>query len=524
MKDLAQCRILVVDDAKVNVDVLVRALKDEYKLSVALDGDSALRIVKATPPDLILLDIVMPGMDGYEVCARLKADAATRGIPIVFLTALQDVQDKAAAFEAGAADYVTKPFEVLEVKARVRSLLRAKAYQDAVRELLQAELRVARSIQMGVVPREFSRFACGGRVDVFASLDPARAVGGDLYDVFALDERRLGVVVGDVSGKGIPAALFMVMTATLVRSVARLTGRPGEVLARVNDELAGENPSDMFVTLFCGVLDVESGIMTCASGGHLPPVLMRPGAPPRLPYAEQGTLVGAMPGLVFAEREIRLEPGDTLVLYTDGVTEAFDAAGACFGDERLLASLAQRDGASARETAEGLLAAVRAFAGDAEQADDIAVLAVRYAGAPQAAGGDELRLELDAAATEIGRALAAVREFCAAQGWPETVAHDLALSLDEILANVIRHGYRGAPARISVRARRAGDAVELEIRDGAPAYNPLRAPEADLGQPIEERAPGGLGLHFVRTVMDGMEYAREAGENRLRLTRNLARH
>ncbi|MBI1736943.1 MAG: response regulator [Candidatus Rokubacteria bacterium] len=520
-KELSDCRLLIVDDAKINVDVLTRALQDDYKLSAASDGESALRLVKEAPPDLILLDIVMPGMDGYEVCARLKADPATRDIPVVFLTARQDVEDKAKAFEAGAADYVTKPFEILEVKARVRSLLRAKAYQDAVREVLEAELRVARTIQMGVVPRDFAAFSCGGRVDVFASLEPARAVGGDLYDVFALDDRRLVVVIGDVSGKGIPAALFMVMTATLVRGVARLTGRPGEVLARVNDELAAQNPSDMFVTLFCGVLDVDTGVMTCATGGHLPPVRVRDGVAPRPAYESQGTLVGALPGLVFPETEIRLEPGDTLMLYTDGVTEAFDRAGAWFGDERLLAALARRTGPTAREAAEGLLAQVREFAAGAEQADDIAVLAVRYAG-PRAGG--ELRLQLGADVADLALALSAIREFSAAHALSAAITDDLALSLDEILSNVVNHGYRGTAGPISVSARRTADTVELEIRDRAPAFNPLDVPRPGLTLPLEQRAPGGLGLHFVRTVMDRMEYAREAGENRLRLIRNLARH
>jgi sigma-B regulation protein RsbU (phosphoserine phosphatase) len=521
MRPLSECRVLIVDDAKVNVDVLVGALRDDYKLSIALDGEHALRIVKTAHPDLILLDIVMPDMDGYEVCRRLKADPATRDIPIVFLSALQEVQSKAAGFEAGGADYITKPFEILEVKARVRSLLRAKAYQDAVRELLESELRVAHDIQMGIVPQLFDRFARDGRADVFASLAPARAVGGDLYDVFQVDDRRIGVVIGDVSGKGIPAALFMAMTTTLVRGVARLTGRPGEVLARVNDELAAENPSDMFVTLFCGVLDLHTGEMTCASGGHLPPVLLRPGEAPKPAYASQGTMVGAIPGLPYPEERITLRPGDTLILYTDGVTEAMDTAGTCFGEERMLAALGPRAGVAARDAVEGLLADVRRYAEGAEQADDIAIVAVRYSGV--AAPTAELHLELDATVAEIGRALDALRTFCVAQAFPASATDDLVLGLDEVLANVVHHGYGNAGGRIIVHARRAGDAVELEIRDAAPAYDPLTTAVPDLEQPLEDRAPGGLGIHFVRTLMDAMEYARDAGQNLLKLTRKLTR-
>ena len=160
--ELADRRILIVDDVRSNVDLLVLALKGHYRLAVAFDGETALREVIARPPDLILLDVMMPGMDGYEVCRRLKSDPTTRDIPIVFLSSLDEGRDKAAGFEAGAADYITKPFEILEVKARVRALLRAKAYQDAVRELLESELRVAREIQRGLVPRDFAA-AQGGR-------------------------------------------------------------------------------------------------------------------------------------------------------------------------------------------------------------------------------------------------------------------------------------------------------------------------------------------------------------------------
>jgi PleD family two-component response regulator len=144
VKDLADCRVLIVDDAKANVDILVEALRGDFKLSVALDGEAALRAVGRSAPDLLLLDIMMPGIDGYEVCRRLRADAATRELPIMFLSSLEDVRDKTRGFELGANDYLTKPFEILEVKARVRSLLKAKAYADAVRAAQERDLEIAR--------------------------------------------------------------------------------------------------------------------------------------------------------------------------------------------------------------------------------------------------------------------------------------------------------------------------------------------------------------------------------------------
>ena len=156
MKQLADCRLLLVDDAKPNLDILVEGLKGDHKLSLALNGEMALQIAARTPPDLVLLDIMMPGMDGYEVCRRLRQMPETAEVPIIFLSSLEDVQNKSRGFEAGANDYVTKPFNLLEVKARVRALLKAKVYSDAVKEQLAADLRIAREIQMGMIPQDFS--------------------------------------------------------------------------------------------------------------------------------------------------------------------------------------------------------------------------------------------------------------------------------------------------------------------------------------------------------------------------------
>src|SRR4029434_2585714 len=156
MKTLSDCRVLLVDDARANLDILVEGLKADHKLSLAMDGETALRVAARTPPDLVLLDIVMPGMDGYEVCRRLRQMPQTAEGPIMFLSSLEEAQDKTRGFEVGGNDYLTKPFEMLEVKARVRSLLKAKAYNDAVKEQMASELRVAREIQMGMLPHDFS--------------------------------------------------------------------------------------------------------------------------------------------------------------------------------------------------------------------------------------------------------------------------------------------------------------------------------------------------------------------------------
>ena len=380
MKELNECRVLVVDDVKANVDMLVEALRGDYKVSVALDGESALRAVERNAPDLLLLDIVMPGVDGYEVCRRLRADSATREIPIMFLSALEDVQNKARGFELGANDYLTKPFEILEVKARVRSLLKAKAYADAVRAAQERDLAIAREIQMGILPAAVAPLTVGTGLDVHAVIEPARQVGGDLFEVLRVSDGRLVVAVGDVCGKGIPAALFMAVTVTLLRTLARQLDEPKQILERLNDELAAQNPRGMFVTMAC--LDVRGGRVTCANAGHDSPLLVGPAGPPRSVFPSSGRVLGLFPGQQYSSETLDLAAGDSLVLYTDGVTEATDAANGLFGEERLHACFAGGAGQTAADTVDRLLRAVRAFAGGAPQSDDITILAVRRTDGP----------------------------------------------------------------------------------------------------------------------------------------------
>ena len=380
MKELSDCRVLIVDDVKANVDILVDALSSEYKLSVALGGRQAIDAIHRNPPDLILLDIVMPDVDGYEICRRLRAEEATRELPIMFLSSLEDVKDKTRGFEVGGNDYLTKPFEILEVKARVRSLLKAKLYADAVRAAAERDLRIAREIQTGLLPADIPGHTQRTGLDVHAVLEPAQQVGGDLFEVLRLSAERVLVAVGDVSGKGIPAALFMAVTMTILRSLARQGHPPEEILRQLNDELLAQNPRGMFVTLQLMVFDFVQRRVTCASAGHHAAVRISPGQPPRLAFTSSGRVLGLMPAEDVSSETLELEPGETFVLFTDGISEAFDPNGELFGEERLLAHLQAAPGRNARETTLGILEAVRRHAAGTKQSDDITVLAVRYAG------------------------------------------------------------------------------------------------------------------------------------------------
>jgi sigma-B regulation protein RsbU (phosphoserine phosphatase) len=379
VKELSDSRILIVDDVKANVDILVQALRDDYKLSVALDGATALRSVENSAPDLVLLDIVMPGLDGYEVCRQLRANESTRELPIIFLSSLEDVQNKTRGFEVGGNDYLTKPFEILEIKARVRSLLKAKAYADAVREAMARDLRIAREIQMGILPADPVASTKGTGLDVDAIVEPAREVGGDLFEVLRVSEHRVVVALGDVSGKGIPAALFMAVAVTLLRTLARHIAEPDEILRRLNDELFEQNPRGMFVTLQCLVFDLDQRRVSCAGAGHHQLVVISPGRPPRLAFPSTGRPAGLMPINPIARESLAIEPGDTFVLFSDGVSEATNLEDDFYGEERLLATLATSSAGTPAETVARVLADVRAFAAGARQSDDITVVVARYA-------------------------------------------------------------------------------------------------------------------------------------------------
>jgi len=377
MKNLSDCRVLLVDDAKANLDILVEGLKTDHKLSLALNGETALQIAARTPPDLVLLDIVMPGMDGYEVCRRLRQMPETAEVPIMFLSSLEEVQNKTRGFEVGGNDYLTKPFEMLEVKARVRSLLKAKAYSDEVKEQIASELRIAREIQMGMLPQDFAGVEGAYGVELSAVLEPAREVGGDLYGVLAAGPERLVIFLGDVSGKGIPASMFMVRAISLAQLLAREIAEPERILARLNDELSAENPSGMFVTFLCAVFEPNTGRLTMANGGHCRPVLLPAGKPPCWAVPNLGTALGFEPGCQFECTQLTLHPGDALMLYTDGVSEAFNPQEELYGTERLLTDAGGFNGRSALEMTTSLLGKVRGFAAGAPQSDDIAILTLK---------------------------------------------------------------------------------------------------------------------------------------------------
>lgn len=372
--------ILIVDDTAANLRLLSQILTEhEYHVRPVPDGQLALAAVQAQPPDLILLDIRMPGMSGYEVCEHLKADAKTCDIPIIFISALDATQDKVRAFTAGGVDYVTKPFQVEEVAARVETHLSLrtlqKQLQDANKKMAQ-ELALAGEVQASFLPHDLADIP-GWQLT--STLQPAREMSGDFYDFIPLPNGLLGILVADVSDKGAGAALYMALSWPLVRTYAmEYPSQPETVLSAVNRRIINDTCSYHFVTVFYSVLDPDTGKLVYCNAGHWPPYLFNAhGGGSVQPLTRTGIPLGLSADGVYEQAVAQLNPGAVLVLYTDGITEAQNVQRLFFGEDRLLESVRANFGYPAREIQESILADVKSFADNTPQSDDIALIVLK---------------------------------------------------------------------------------------------------------------------------------------------------
>ena len=389
---MSSARILVVEDeVDINMILSVTLRRAGYEVISAADGVEAIEIIHLHAPDLILLDVMMPRADGLEALRRIREHAPTAHTPVIMLTAKSALADKMKGFEHGADDYVAKPFEPAEILARVQALLKRTAQSRVVRPLLSVlgdwftaehmaqfgrDLEAARDIQQRLLPPVPARVA---GLDAGAVLRSSTIVGGDFFDIFPMGE-RLGVVVGDVSGKGIAAALLMVMVRTLLREIARDLPEPAEVLARLNGSLCRDMPPSMFVTLVLAALDpAEPGRVVLAGAGHPDPVVIRAdgGAAVASLGAAGGTVLGVFDDSTFDQIELTLAaPGDTLLLLTDGIVEAQSEDGRRPGIPAVLPILERDRALSAQALADRLTADVLQRAGSRLQ-DDMTVFVLK---------------------------------------------------------------------------------------------------------------------------------------------------
>ena len=519
--------ILAVDDTPENIDVVKGILGNDYVVKAATSGAMALKIVEKQQPDLILLDIMMPEMDGYEVCRRLKENEATSGIPVIFLTAMEQTTDEAQGFELGAADYITKPVNPPILHARVSTHLALKQSIDELQnayaiikkhsERMEQELSVGHDIQMSMVPLQFPERP---EFKLHATLKPAREVGGDFYDFFFVAEDKLCLVVGDVSGKGVPAALFMAVTKTMIESQAADDPSPASIVTRVNDALSADNPASMFVTLFLAIVDTRSGEFRYTNAGHNPPYILRDGDLECL-NQRHGPIIGAIEGVAYREDEKSLGQDETLLVFTDGVTEAMSPDEQLYAESRLEA-LVTGVGDAPEALNQRIIDDVEKHAAEAEQADDITILAYRSTSRAAADKPAQLQLSVAADLKEIERVNTGFQAFATEQNVAAAAIQKVCVVFDELLNNIISYGFDDdANHEITVEVLVHRDRLLIEVSDDGIPFNPFDRVGPDITLSLEEREIGGLGVFLVTEMMDDCHYQRHSNKNSVTMTLKL---
>ena len=382
-------KILSVDD-ELDLELLLtqyfrrKIRKGEYEFVFAHNGLEALTMMVKHPDiEIILSDINMPEMDGLTLLAKVN-EMRNPALKVIMVSAYGDMGNIRQAMNNGAFDFATKPIDLDDLSVTIEKAIDQINYVHQMQkehsqlELLKGDLAIAGEIQQAILPRVFPPFPeIANQLDIAASMTPAKDVGGDFYDVFRIDDERIGFVIADVSGKGIPAAIFMAVSRTLIRATGVRGGSPAECIAYSNRLLAAESVDCMFVTVFYGIININTGEINYCNAGHNPPfILKKDGKVEQLPTMGD-CMVGALDGLEYHESTLTLEKGDALVMYTDGVTEAMNIDYKQFGEERLKDTLEDVAMHNCQEMVEAIKLDVSSFAGDAEQSDDITVLTLK---------------------------------------------------------------------------------------------------------------------------------------------------
>jgi phosphoserine phosphatase RsbU/P len=364
--------VLVVDDAPANIQIVNSILKDLYKIRIATSGAKALELSKATPlPDLILLDVMMPDMDGYEVCSKLKLGSETRDIPVIFLTGQTHVEEETKGFDVGAVDYIHKPFSPAVVRARVQTHLMLRGIREQLAQQLltiQKELETARQIQLSILPSEIPKVQ---GLDIAARYIPMTAVAGDFYDFIVVDEKHIGILVADVSGHGMPAALIASMLKIALSAQVVHAADPAQVLLGLNQALCGKFEHH-YVTAAYLFVDMEKRTLTYAGAGHPPLLLWGRSAKGVRDVLENGLFLGKFPFATYSSVELPFKAGDRVLLYTDGISETTNPAEVQFGANRFKQFLETEQSTSADQFSDRLLKELSRWSarGPAEDLDD----------------------------------------------------------------------------------------------------------------------------------------------------------
>ncbi len=398
-------------------------------------------------------------------------------------------------------------------------------------ERMESELSIARNIQMTMLPTRFPPFPDYPNLNAFGEVLPAKEVGGDLFDFCILDG-HMYFCVGDVSGKGVPASLVMAVTRSLFRSFTSYIHNPGQIVSQMNESLSGErNDQNMFVTMFVGALDLGTGELTYCNAGHDAPVLLQSdNSPFALLPCEANLPLGVLSGFKYVQQSVTLHVGDTLFLYTDGLTEAENVAHEQFGRERMMRQLQQsiasnrRSDISCAELVRAMQASVGAFVGDAKQSDDLTLFAIRLLALSPKDGLSSLSEHGERSSLVMRndiQQIPTLAEWIDSLHIPAELSMPINLALEEAVSNVMLYAYPGSAGRVLVEAEQSADRIVFTISDSGIPFDPTQQKEADITLSVEERAIGGLGIHLVRQIMDEVHYERKDNKNILTLTKRI---
>lgn len=386
----------------------------------------------------------------------------------------------------------------------------------AERERIGTELKLAERIQKSSLPSKFPAFPQREEFDLYALMHPAKEVGGDFYDFFLIDDNHLALVIADVAGKGIGAALFMMISKVLLNDQAMVTSSPAEILKAVNTRLYEHNEAEMFVTVWLGILEIDTGILTCANAGHEYPAIKRANGEFELFKDKHGFVLGGMPKLRYKDYEIKLEKDDILFVYTDGVSEATNSENELFGLDRIVSSLNTHKEENVKDILNGVLDDIGSFVKEAEQFDDITMLGMQYKG--KRMKEKVFRASIDT----LDEAQAFVEEELENLDCPFPFIMKYSICLEEMFVNVAHYAYPNKDGDVTIRIDSENGMISVALIDQGTPFNPLEKRDPDVTLSIDQRDIGGLGIFMVKKSMDEVSYEYKNNSNIFTMKKKIA--
>lgn len=397
---------------------------------------------------------------------------------------------------------------IIGMDTKLRDYIKQNAAAAAEKERITSELELAAGIQSHMLPITFPAFPEREDFDIYATMTPAKEVGGDFYDFFLIDKTHLGIVIADVSGKGIPAALFMMMSKILIQNAALNGNSPAEALEIVNNQICANSFEDMFVTVWLGILDLKSGLLTASNAGHEKPILKHPSGSFELYKDIHGFVIGGLPNIKFREYKIQLEKGSKLFIYTDGVAEATNANEELFGIDKTIDALNEVKDQNLQAILDNVKKRVDEFNGDAPQFDDLTMLCLEYFGMES-----NSEITLDATIESIADAVDFLNAKTKNLPFSNKDKYQIEIAVDEIMSNIANYAYKDEVGKVQIKVETDSSSTTITFSDSGIPYNPLEKDDPDITLSAEEREIGGYGIFLVKKIMDEVLYEYKDNKN-----------